>query len=393
MGTRDDWVVKFKRLGEFSLAGKRVLIREDLNVPIKDGLVTSNARIRSAMPTIQHCIQEKAAVIIMSHLGRPAAETFDAELSLRPVAKELSAMLGIQVDLISDWRRHLEVQPGDVVLIENVRFEKGEAANESDLGRAYAQLCDIFVMDAFATAHRAQASTHAVAVFADEACAGPLLSSELDALGRVLENPERPLVTIVGGSKVSAKLNTLQSLADISDTIVVGGGIANTFLLAAGKPIGRSLAEPELVDIAQSIIARSAVFDHVDVMTGAELNNKATARLCLTDSVEEDDVIGDIGPESARRIAALVHNAGTVIWNGPVGVFEIDQFGEGTRVVAEAIAQSTAFSIVGGGDTIAAIEKYEVAEEISYISTGGGAFLEVLEGRSLPALEALELSA
>ena len=385
--------MKFKRLGEFSLAGKRVLIREDLNVPIKDGLVTSNARIRAALPTIEYCLQEKAAVIIMSHLGRPAAEAFDADLSLRPVAKELSAMLGIQVDLISDWRRHLEVQPGDAVLIENVRFEKGEAANDSDLGRAYAQLCDIFVMDAFATAHRAQASTHAVAVFADEACAGPLLSSELDALARVLENPERPLVTIVGGSKVSAKLNTLHSLADISDTIVVGGGIANTFLLAAGKPIGRSLAEPELVDIAQSIIARSAVFDHVDVMTGVELNNKATARLCLTDSVEIDEVIGDIGPESARRIAALVHNAGTVIWNGPVGVFEIDQFGEGTRVVAEAIAQSTAFSIVGGGDTIAAIEKYEVADEISYISTGGGAFLEVLEGRSLPALEALELSA
>ena len=385
--------MKFKRLGEFSLTGKRVLIREDLNVPIKDGLVTSNARIRAALPTIEHCIQEKAAVIIMSHLGRPAAEAFDADLSLRPVAKELSAMLGIQVDLISDWRRHLEVQPGDAVLIENVRFEKGEAANDSDLGRAYAQLCDLFVMDAFATAHRAQASTHAVAVFADEACAGPLLSSELDALARVLENPERPLVTIVGGSKVSAKLNTLHSLADISDTIVVGGGIANTFLLAAGKPIGRSLAEPELVDIAQSIIARSAVFDHVDVMTGVELNNKATARLCLTDSVEIDDVIGDIGPESARRIAALIHNAGTVIWNGPVGVFEIDQFGEGTRVVAEAIAQSTAFSIVGGGDTIAAIEKYEVADEISYISTGGGAFLEVLEGRSLPALEALELSA
>jgi len=385
--------VKFKRLGEFSLAGKRVLIREDLNVPIKDGLVTSNARIRAALPTIEYCLQEKAAVIIMSHLGRPAAEAFDADLSLRPVAKELSAMLGIQVDLISDWRRHLEVQPGDAVLIENVRFEKGEAANDSDLGRAYAQLCDLFVMDAFATAHRAQASTHAVAVFADEACAGPLLSSELDVLARVLENPERPLVTIVGGSKVSAKLNTLHSLADISDTIVVGGGIANTFLLAAGKPIGRSLAEPELVDIAQSIIARSAVFDHVDVMTGVELNNKATARLCLTDSVEIDDVIGDIGPESARRIAALVHNAGTVIWNGPVGVFEIDQFGEGTRVVAEAIAQSTAFSIVGGGDTIAAIEKYEVADEISYISTGGGAFLEVLEGRSLPALEALELSA
>ena len=385
--------MKFKRLGEFSLAGKRVLIREDLNVPIKDGLVTSNARIRAALPTIEHCIQEKAAVIIMSHLGRPAAEVFDADLSLRPVAKELSAMLGIQVDLISDWRRHLEVQPGDAVLIENVRFEKGEAANDSDLGRAYAQLCDIFVMDAFATAHRAQASTHAVAVFADEACAGPLLSSELDALARVLENPERPLVTIVGGSKVSAKLNTLHSLADISDTIVVGGGIANTFLLAAGKPIGRSLAEPELVGIARSVIARSEVFDQVDVMTGTELNNKATARLCLTDSVEIDDVIGDIGPESARRIAALVHNAGTVIWNGPVGVFEIDQFGEGTRVVAEAIAQSTAFSIVGGGDTIAAIEKYEVADEISYISTGGGAFLEVLEGRSLPALEALELSA
>ncbi len=385
--------MKFRRLDEFSLAGKRVLIREDLNVPIKDGSVTSNARIRAALPTIEHCVQEKAAVIIMSHLGRPAAEAFEAELSLRPVAKELSAMLGIQVDLITDWRGHLEVQPGGVVLIENVRFEKGEAANESDLGMAYAQLCDIFVMDAFATAHRAHASTHAVAVFADEACAGPLLSSELDVLARVLENPVRPLVTIVGGSKVSTKLNTLHSLADISDTVVVGGGIANTFLLAAGKPIGRSLAEPELVDIAQSIIARSAVFEHVDVMTGTKLNNEATARLCVTDSVGKNDVIGDIGPESARRIAELVHNAGTVIWNGPVGVFEIDQFGEGTRLIAEAIARSTAFSIVGGGDTIAAIEKYEVADEISYVSTGGGAFLEVLEGRSLPALEALELSA
>jgi len=385
--------VRYKRLGDFSLAGKRVLIREDLNVPIKDGSVTSNARIRAAIPTIEHCIREKAAVVIMSHLGRPEEEAFDAKLSLRPVAEELSAMLGIQVDLISDWRRHLDVQPGVAVLIENVRFEKGETSNERDLGRAYAQLCDIFVMDAFATAHRAHASTHAVAEFADEACAGPLLSAELDALSRVLENPQRPLVAIVGGSKVSTKLNTLRSLADIADTIVVGGGIANTFLLAAGKPIGRSLAEPELVNVAESIIARSAVLEHVDVMTGAELNDKATARLCLADGVGEDDVIGDIGPQSARRIAELVHNAGTVIWNGPVGVFEIDQFGEGTRLVAEAIAQSPAFSIAGGGDTIAAIEKYEIEDEISYISTGGGAFLEFLGGLSLPALEVLEVRA
>ncbi|HIM34917.1 MAG TPA: phosphoglycerate kinase [Pseudomonadales bacterium] len=385
--------MRYKRLGDFPLAGKRVLIREDFNVPIKDGSVTSNARIRAAIPTIEHCIREKAAVVIMSHLGRPEEEAFDAKLSLRPVAKELSAMLGIQVDLISDWRRHLDVQPGVAVLIENVRFEKGEASNERDLGRAYARLCDIFVMDAFATAHRAHASTHAVAEFADEVCAGPLLSAELDVLARVLENPQRPLVAIVGGSKVSTKLNTLHSLADIADTIVVGGGIANTFLLAAGKPIGRSLAEPELVDVAESIIARSVVLEHVDVMTGAELNDKATARLCLADGVGEDDVIGDIGPQSARRIADLVHNAGTVIWNGPLGVFEIDQFGEGTRLVAEAIAQSPAFSIAGGGDTIAAIEKYEIENEISYISTGGGAFLEFLGGLSLPALEVLEARA
>ena len=385
--------MKYKRLGDFSLAGKRVLIREDFNVPIKDGSVISNARIRAALPTIEHCIREKAAVVIMSHLGRPEEEAFDAKLSLRPVANELSAMLGIQVDLISDWRRHLDVQPGGAVLIENVRFEKGEASNERDLGRAYARLCDIFVMDAFATAHRAHASTHAVAEFADEACAGPLLSAELDALARVLENPQRPLVAIVGGSKVSTKLNTLRSLADIADTIVVGGGIANTFLLAAGKPIGRSLVEPELVDVAESIIARSAVLEHVDVMTAAELNDEATARLCLADGVGEDDVIGDIGPQSARQIAELVHNAGTVIWNGPIGVFEIDQFGEGTRLVAEAIAQSPAFSIAGGGDTIAAIEKYEVEDEISYISTGGGAFLEFLGGLSLPALEVLGMRA
>ena len=385
--------MKYKRLGDFSLAGKRVLIREDFNVPIKDGSVISNARIRAALPTIEHCLRENAAVVIMSHLGRPEEEAFDAKLSLRPVANELSAMLGIQVDLISDWRRHLDVQPGVAVLIENVRFEKGEASNERDLGRAYARLCDIFVMDAFATAHRAHASTHAVAEFADEACAGPLLSAELDVLARVLENPQRPLVAIVGGSKVSTKLNTLRSLADIADTIVVGGGIANTFLLAAGKPIGRSLVEPELVDVAESIIARSAVLEHVDVMTAAELNDEATARLCLADGVGEDDVIGDIGPQSARQIAELVHNAGTVIWNGPIGVFEIDQFGEGTRLVAEAIAQSPAFSIAGGGDTVAAIEKYEIEDEISYISTGGGAFLEFLGGLSLPALEVLGVRA
>ncbi|MFP6797109.1 MAG: phosphoglycerate kinase [Pseudomonadales bacterium] len=382
--------MKYKRLGDFSLAGKRVLIREDLNVPIKDGTVISNARIRAALPTIEHCIRENAAVIIMSHLGRPAEEVFDAKLSLRPVAEELSAMLDIQVDLISDWRQRVDVEPGGVVLLENVRFEKGEATNGRDLGRAYARLCDIFVMDAFATAHRVQASTHAVATFADEACAGPLLSSELDALARALENPQRPLVAIVGGSKVSTKLNTLSSLADIADTIVVGGGIANTFLLAAGKSIGRSLAEPELIDVAESIVSRSTILEYVDVMTGAELKNTATARLCLTDNIGDNDVIGDIGPETARRVAELVLNAGTVIWNGPVGVFEIDQFGEGTRLVAEAIAQSAAFSIAGGGDTIAAIEKYEIGDKISYISTGGGAFLEFLEGRSLPAVEVLE---
>jgi len=385
--------VRYKRLGDLPLAGKRVLIREDFNVPIKDGSVTSNARIRAALPTIQHCIREQAAVIVMSHLGRPELESFDPKLSLRPVAAELSAMLGMQVDLISDWRKHLDTQPGAVVMIENVRFEKGEAANDGELGEAYARLCDVFVMDAFATAHRAQASTHAVAQFAKEACAGPLLSSEIDVLSGTLEDPQRPLVAIFGGSKVSTKLKTLRSLADIADTIVFGGGIANTFLLAAGKSIGRSLAEPQLTHVAASIAARSSVFEHVDVMTGVELNDQAASRLCLTDSVGENDIIGDIGPESARRVAELVHNAGTVIWNGPVGVFEIDQFGEGTRLIAEAIAQSPAFSIAGGGDTIAAIEKYNVEDKISYISTGGGAFLEFLEGRSLPALEVLDLNA
>ena len=385
--------MRYKRLGDLSLADKRVLIREDFNVPIKDGSVTSNARIRAALPTIQHCIRERAAVVIMSHLGRPERESFDPKLSLRPVAAELSAMLGVEVDLISDWRTHLDTEPGKVAMIENVRFEKGEAANDAELGEAYARLCDIFVMDAFATAHRAQASTHAVAEFSKEACAGPLLSSEIDALSRALENPQRPLVAIVGGSKVSTKLNTLRSLADIADTIVLGGGIANTFLLAAGKSIGRSLAERQLTNVAASIAARSKVFEHVDVMTGVELNDQATSRLCLTDGVGENDIIGDIGPESARRVAELVHNAGTGIWNGPVGVFESGLFGEGTRLVAEAIAQSPAFSIAGGGDTIAAIEKYNIEDKISYISTGGGAFLEFLEGRSLPALEVLDLNA
>ena len=380
---------QFKRMEDLALAGKRVLIREDLNVPMKDGRVTSDARIRAAVPTLRAGIDAGAAVIVMSHLGRPQEGVFDEAQSLAPVAALLSDHLGQDVPLVRDWRAGVDVSPGRVALLDNVRFEIGEKANDEALAREYAALCDVFVMDAFATAHRAQASTHAVAKFAPVACAGPLLAAELDALAKALAEPARPLVAIVGGSKVSTKLEVLNRLAEVADRIVVGGGIANTFLLASGKPVGESLCEADLVDTAKAISAKVDIPIPVDVIVTEAIDDSAVATVRLVDDVAADEMIADIGPRSARDLADVLTEAGTVIWNGPVGVFEIDQFGEGTRVVAEAIAESNAFSIAGGGDTLAAIDKYGVRAGISYISTGGGAFLEFVEGKVLPAVEIL----
>lgn len=382
--------MKFKRLADIGVEGKRVLIREDLNVPIADGEITSDARIRAALPTIEQCVAQGAAVIVMSHLGRPEEGVYDDALSLAPIGAYLSEALGQQVDVVRNWRDGLAVDPGRVVLMDNVRFEVGEKANSDDLAREYAALCDVFVMDAFATAHRAQASTHGVAKYAETACAGPLLAAELDALARALEQPARPVVAIVGGSKVSTKLAVLGQLAEMADHIVVGGGIANTFLLAAGKAVGASLCEPDLEETARDIADKVNIPLPVDVMVTDSLNADAVATLRPVDEVNDAELIADIGPRSARQLADVLTGAGTIIWNGPLGVFEIDQFGEGTRVVAEAIAESPAFSIAGGGDTLAAIDKYGVRDGISYISTGGGAFLEFVEGKVLPAAEILE---
>lgn len=373
-----------------ALAGKRVLIREDLNVPVKDGMVTSDARIRAALPTIRLALAAGAKVLVMSHLGRPTEGEFDETFSLRPVAARLGALLDINVPLVSNWRDGVEVADGQVVLLENVRFNKGEKKDDDALAKAYAALCDIFVMDAFGTAHRAQASTHGVARFAPVACAGPLLADELRALGQALANPARPLVAIVGGSKVSTKLMVLETLSEKVDQLIVGGGIANTFLAAAGKRVGKSLCEHELIDTAAALMEKCAIPLPVDVVTAREFAETAVATIKAADDVADDDMIMDIGPQTAQQLAALLHNAGTIIWNGPVGVFEFDQFGEGTRVIAQAIADSQAFSIAGGGDTLAAIDKYGIADQVSYISTGGGAFLEYVEGKVLPAVAMLE---
>jgi phosphoglycerate kinase len=382
------------RMQDLDLSGKRVLIREDLNVPVSDGAVTSDARIRAAIPTIRKAQEAGAAVMLMSHLGRPSEGQFDAASSLAPVAERLAEILGSPVPLVADWIDGVDIEPGQVVLLENVRFLRGEKSCDDVLSKRMAALCDIFVMDAFGTAHRAQASTYGVARFAPIACAGPLLSAELEALGKALKSPARPLIAIVGGSKVSTKLTVLESLAAVVDQLIVGGGIANTFIAAAGYPVGKSLHEADMLDTARRLMgqdsAASAVPLPVDVVVAKEFSASATASVKQLGDVSSDDLILDIGPKTAASFAALIRKAGTVIWNGPVGVFEFDQFGDGTRVLAEAIASSNAFSLAGGGDTLAAIDKYGVSEGISYISTGGGAFLEFVEGKKLPAVDILE---
>jgi phosphoglycerate kinase len=382
-------------MSDLGLAGKRVLIREDLNVPVADGQVTSDARIRAALPTLRLAIERGARVLVMSHLGRPKEGSRDPALSLAPVATRLSELLGQSVRLADDWLDGVEAVPGEIVLLENVRFNKGEKGDDEGLARRMAALCDVFVMDAFGTAHRAEASTHGVARFAAVACAGPLLVNELEALETALENPARPLVAVVGGSKVSTKLTVLENLIEKVDQLVVGGGIANTFLAAAGMPVGKSLHEPGMIDVARRLLTRSRergveIPIPVDVVVASEFSAAAKAAVKPVSEVGNGDMIMDIGPDTAERIAGIVMTAGTVIWNGPLGVFEFDQFGEGTRVLAQAIARSKAFSIAGGGDTLAAIEKYDVGKDISYISTGGGAFLEFVEGRTLPAVAILE---
>ncbi len=376
------------KMSEVELAGKRVLIREDLNVPLADGKISSDLRIRAALPTIRAAQEVNAAVMLMSHLGRPSEGKPDAAFSLRPIAARLTQLLNTDVQLITDWIDGVAVEPGQVVLLENVRFLEGEKVCDEGLSKKMASLCDVFVMDAFGTAHRAHASTYGVAKHADVACAGPLLSAELDALGKALDEPAKPMVAIVGGSKVSTKLTVLDSLSQIVDQLIVGGGIANTFIAAAGHEVGKSLYEADMLDQAKALAAKTPV--PVDVVTGKEFSADAIAETKSVSEVAADDLILDIGPETAAQFAEILNTAGTIIWNGPVGVFEFDQFGGGTKALADAIAASPAFSVAGGGDTLAAIDKYGVAEQISYISTGGGAFLEFVEGKKLPAVAILE---
>ena len=383
-------------LTDLDLAGKRVLIRQDLNVPIKDGEVTSDQRIKASLPTIRQCVDAGAQLMIMSHLGRPEEGNPEAQFSLQPVANYLGNALGKDVPLVVDYLEQAPViADGELVLLENVRFNRGEKSDDESLSRQYAALCDIFVMDAFGTAHRAQASTHGVGQFAPIACAGPLLAAELEALGKALHKPERPVVAIVGGSKVSTKLTVLDSLSAIVDQLIPGGGIANTFIAAAGYNVGKSLVEQDLIPEAKRLMeqARSQGREipiPVDVVCGKAFSESAIAEIKPVEQVEDDDMIFDIGPQTAARFAEIMQQAATIVWNGPVGVFEFDQFGEGTRVLSQAIAASSAFSIAGGGDTLAAVDKYGISDQISYISTGGGAFLEFLEGKQLPAVTLLE---
>jgi phosphoglycerate kinase len=381
-------------MSDLDLSGKRVLIREDLNVPVADGVVTSDARIRAALPTIEAALAAGAAVMLVSHLGRPTEGQPEAQFSLQPVADRLGELLGRDVPLVIDWIEGVGVEPGNVALLENVRFLPGEKACDEGLSRKMAALCDVFVMDAFGTAHRAQASTYGVAEFAPVACAGPLLARELEALGKALTEPARPFVAIVGGSKVSTKLHVLDALAGLVDTLIVGGGIANTFIAAAGHKVGKSLHEADMLDTARHLAAggegRAEIPVPADVVVASEFSADASPTTKSVDAVGDHELILDIGPATAERFAAILAEAGTIIWNGPVGVFEFDAFGEGTRALAEAIAASDAFSVAGGGDTLAAINKYGVADRISYISTGGGAFLEFVEGKKLPAVAMLE---
>ena len=379
-----------KLMTELDLASKRLLIREDLNVPIKDGQVTSDARIKAALPTIQQAVAAGAKVILMSHLGRPIEGEYNSEYSMEPVAKHLSSLLGQAVRLEQSWTNGIEMNDGDIVILENVRFNPGEKKNDDILAKAYAKLCDIFVMDAFGTAHRAQASTHGVAKYAPVACAGPLLAKELDALEKALAAPTPPVAAIVGGSKVSTKLMVLETLSERVDQLIVGGGIANTFLAAAGKPVGKSLFELDLIPAAQALMKKVNIPLPTDVVVGKAFSETAKATIKSVDDVEEDDMIFDIGPDSSAKLAELLQLMGTIIWNGPVGVFEFDQFGEGTKTLSLAIAKSSAFSIAGGGDTLAAVDKYDIADQVSYISTGGGAFLEYVEGKELPAVSILQ---
>jgi len=383
------------KMSDLDLAGKRVLIRQDLNVPLKEGAVADDTRIRASLPTIKLALEAGAKVMLMSHLGRPTEGEYAEEFSLAPVARHLGALLGKDVRLEKNWLDGVNVGAGEVVLCENVRFNVGEKKDDEALSKQMADLCDIYVMDAFGTAHRAQASTHGVGKYAPVACAGPLLSGELEALGKALDNPARPMVAIVGGSKVSTKLTVLESLSKIVDQLIVGGGIANTFIAAAGHNVGKSLYEADLIDTCKKLTADAQADGRdipvpSDVVCAKEFAETADATLMAANDVQDDDMIFDIGPNSAAELAEVLKNAGTIVWNGPVGVFEFDQFGEGTKSIAMAIAESKAFSIAGGGDTLAAVAKYNISDDVSYISTGGGAFLEFLEGKELPAVAMLE---
>ena len=384
--------MKFKRMSEVDLRGKRVFIRADLNVPLEEGRITDDTRIRASAPAIQYALEQGGAVMVTSHLGRPREGELKPEDSLAPVAQRLSELLKMQIPLVRDWVNGVDVKPGQVVMLENCRVNKGEKKDDEALARKIAALCDVYVNDAFGTAHRAEATTHGVARFAPVAVAGPLMAAELDALGKALSAPKRPLVAIVAGSKVSTKLTVLAALAKKVDSLIVGGGIANTFLLAAGKPIGRSLAEPALVAEAKAILSTTEVPLPTDVVVGKGLDDPSPATREVG-AVREDEMILDIGPQTAKRLAEQLKGAGTIVWNGPVGVFEKDPFARGTAVIARAIADSKGFSIAGGGDTVAAINKFGIAGEIDYISTAGGAFLEFLEGKTLPAVAALEARA
>ncbi len=380
---------------DLDLSGKRVLIRQDLNVPIKDGKVMSDARIRASLPTIQQAHEAGAMVMLMSHIGRPTEGEFDEAFSLKPVGEHLSMLLDRPVRLQKDWIDGVEGEAGDIILCENVRFNIGEKKDDEALAKKMAALCDVFVMDAFGTAHRAQASTHGVAKFAETACAGPLLSAELDALGKALHEPARPMLAIVGGAKVSTKLTVLDSMLDKVDQLIVGGGIANTFIAAQGHPVGKSLYEADLIDEAKALLVKAekngaSIPVPVDVVCGKAFSESAEAVVKWVADVEDDDLILDVGPQTAKQYAEIVKAAGTIVWNGPLGVFEFDQFAEGTKTLAKAIAESSGFSIAGGGDTLAAVDKYEIADKVSYTSTGGGAFLEFLEGKDLPAVTVLQ---